>query len=397
MAATPESGTRWWPKAWQGRSFRADPARPKASPMSWTMAEIAAALGQPCLGDALLTIARAAEPQAAGPDDLAIALSPAWGARLAQGRARAALIWPGADWRALGLRAAVEAPRGRLALARLTGVLDPGPGLTPGLSAQALIEPGAELGADVWVGAFSVIGAGARIGPGTRIGAHVTIAPGAEIGAGGLILAGVRIGPRVRIGARVVVQPNAVIGADGFSFVTETPAALETARASLGQVAHGPATDATWHRIHSLGGVEIGDDVEIGANSTIDAGTIRATRVGRGSKIDNLVQVGHNVTIGQDCLLCAQAGIAGSARIGDRVVLGGKAGVGDNLQLGDDVVLGGGTIVLANVPPGAVMLGYPAMPMPRQIAAYKALRRLPRLLARLAGGEKPISKAPASD
>lgn len=365
--------------------------------MTWSMSEIAAALGKPCLGDADLNIRSAAEPQAAGPDDLAIALSPAYGARLAQGRARAALVWPGADWRALGLLAAIEAPRGRLALARVTALMDPGPGLTPGLSAQALIEPGAELGADVRVGAFSLIGAGARIGAGTRIGAHVSIAPGAVIGAGGLILAGVRIGPRVRIGDRVVLHPNVVIGGDGFSFVTEAPAAVETARASLGQAAHGPVADATWHRIHSLGGVEIGDDVEIGANSTIDSGTIRATRVGRGSKIDNLVQVGHNVTIGQDCLLCAQVGVAGSARIGDRVVLGGKAGVADNLTVGDDVVLGGGTIVLANVPPGRVMLGYPAMPMAQQVESYKALRRLPRLLRRLLAGEKIISNAAQSD
>jgi len=208
----------------------------------------------------------------------------------------------------------------------------------------------------------------------------VSIAPGVVIGADALICAGVRIARRVRIGDRVVLQPNVVIGGDGFSFVTATPAHVETARETLGR---GPVTvpdDPTWHRIHSLGGVVIGDDVEVGAGSTIDAGTIRATQVGRGTKIDSLVQVGHNVIVGQDCLLCAQAGVAGSSRVGDRVVLGGKAGVADNLVIGDDVVVGGGSVVLSNVPAGRVMMGSPATRMDTHIESYKALRRLPRLL-----------------
>jgi UDP-3-O-[3-hydroxymyristoyl] glucosamine N-acyltransferase len=170
------------------------------------------------------------------------------------------------------------------------------------------------------------------------------------------------------------------IGGDGFSFVTAEASNVEKARETLGEGAMTAPADPRWHRIHSLGGVVIGDDVEVGANSCVDAGTIRPTRVGSGTKIDSLVQVGHNVIIGAHCLLCAQAGVAGSTVLGNRVVVGGKAGVADNLKIGDDVVLGGGSVVLSNVPAGRVMMGYPATKMATHIEGYKALRRLPRIL-----------------
>jgi UDP-3-O-[3-hydroxymyristoyl] glucosamine N-acyltransferase len=210
-------------------------------------------------------------------------------------------------------------------------------------------------------------------------------------------MAGARIGPHVRIGDRVVLQFNAVVGSDGFSFVTATPSHAETARATLGKAPPPVPEDATWHRLHSLGGVEIGDDVEIGAGSTVDAGTIRATRIGRGTKLDNLVHVAHNVVIGQDCLLCALTGVAGSPVIGDRVVMGGKSGAGDNLTIGADVVMGAGTIALSNVPAGRVMLGYPAVQITSHIESYKALRRLPRLLARWGRDEKAVPSGGQSD
>jgi len=350
--------------------------------MTHSIEQIAAALGAAFEGDGTLTVARAAEPGRAGPDALAVATSARWLAALGDGSARAALVPPGTDWRAHGLSAAIFAPRGRLAMARLTGLLVPAPD-RPGIHPGAVIDPTAAIGTDVSIGPFCVIGADARIGDGCILDAQVTVGAGVCVGAGGRIAAGVHLAAGTRIGARVILQPGVVIGGDGFSFVTEDTSAAETARATLGQGA-APAGDPTWHRIHSLGGVTIGDDVEIGANSCVDAGTLRPTAIGDGTKIDSLVQVGHNAVVGAHCLLCAQAGIAGSASLGDRTVVGGKAGVGDNLTVGADVVLGGGTIVLSNVPAGRVMLGYPAMPIETQIAAYKALRRLPRILARLA-------------
>jgi len=364
--------------------------------MGFRIAEIASRLGAEAAGDLEIVISGAAEPHNAGPRQIAIALSPAYAQSLLGGEAVAAILWPGADWQSMGLRAAIFAPRGRLALARLTRLLDSGPLLEPGIHPTALID-GAEIAEDVSIGAYSIIGAGARIGSGCQIAAHVTVAPGVEIGADALILPGVRIGPRVKIGARAILQPNVAIGGDGFSFVTETPAHVEIARTTLGKGALPLLEDPTWHRIHSLGGVEIGDDVEIGSGSTVDAGTIRATRIGSGTKIDNLVQVGHNVVVGRDCLLCAQAGVAGSARIGDRVVIGGKAGVADNVIVGNDVVLGGASVVLSNVPNGRVMMGYPAVRMDNHVESYKALRRLPRILRDLAARQKPVSNPDQSD
>lgn len=345
--------------------------------MSHTIAEIAAAIGAHAEGATEMVIRRAAEPGSAGPEDLALAMDPRYAEGLAKGRARAAVLWPGADWRALGLDAAIFVPRARLAMAGLSRVLDEGPGIVHGIHPSAVIDPEAEIGDNASIGPLVVIAKGARIGRHARIAAQVFIGTDAVIGDDALILAGARIMPRVTIGDRFVCQPGAVIGADGFSFVTPEKSGVEEVRETVGQ--RGEIKAQSWTRIHSLGGVEIGDDVEIGANATIDRGTIRATRVGSGTKIDNLVQVGHNVEIGRDCLLCGQVGVAGSARIGDRVVLAGQCGVNDNIFVGDDVVAGGGTKIFTNAPPGRVLLGYPALKMEVHVEAWKNIRRLGRL------------------
>lgn len=270
-------------------------------------------------------------------------------------------------------------------MAGVTALLDCGPALAPGVHPLTVIDPLAVIGAGASIGPFVTIGAGAVIGARARIASHVSIAEDAVIGDDALILQGVRIGARVRIGDRVICQPGAVIGADGFSFVTPEPSGVEEIRATLGHRTEIRAQG--WERIHSLGSVSIGDDVEIGANCTIDRGTIRDTSVGNGTKLDNMVHLGHNVTVGRDCLLCGQVGIAGSVKIGDRVVLGGKAGVGDNIFVGDDVICGAGTIILTNAPAGRVLLGYPALKMETHVELQKATRRLPRLAARVAALE----------
>lgn len=351
--------------------------------MAHSIKDIAAALGAQSFGAVDILVDSAAEPATAGARDLALAMTPVYGAALAQGQARAAVVWAGADWQALGLEAAIYAPRARLAMAGLTQMLDaalPNTGISP----HAVIDPTARIGANVMIGAFAVIGTDVIIGDGSWIADHVSIANGVQIGIGCQIHAGVRLQRGVRLGDRVILQPNVVIGGDGFSFVSTEPSNVERARETLGAEPMTAPADPTWHRIHSLGGVEIDDDVEIGAGSTVDAGTIRATRVGKGTKIDNLVQVGHNVIIGDHCLLCAQAGVAGSTQVGNRVVIGGKAGLADNLTIGADVVLGGGSVVLSNVPAGRVMMGYPATKMTTHLDSYKALRRLPRILNNLA-------------
>jgi len=353
--------------------------------------DIAAALGAEAAGDLDLIITGAAEPAQAGPRHLALAMSPKYAAGLAQGGALAALLWPGADWQALGLRAAIFAPRARVAMAGVTALLDAGPAIAPGGHPMTWIDSAAVIGAGAAMSPFVTIGAGVVIGARARIASHASIAEGAVIGDDALILHGVRIGARVRIGHRVICQPGAVIGADGFSFVTPEASGVEEIRATLGHRAE--IRSQGWHRIHSLGAVVLGDDVEIGANSTLDRGTIRDTTVGNGTKLDNLVHLGHNVTVGRDCLLCGQVGIAGSVRIGDRTVLGGQVGVSDNIFVGDDVIAGGGTTILTNAPAGRVLLGYPAVKMDTHIEMQKALRRLPRLALRVQALELALNSA----
>ncbi|PVA11518.1 UDP-3-O-(3-hydroxymyristoyl)glucosamine N-acyltransferase [Pelagivirga sediminicola] len=363
--------------------------------MSYTIDQIAAALNIQAVGAGDIRVRALAEPADAGPDHLALATKPEYAAALPQGRARAALLWEGAEWQALGLEAAIIAPRPRYAMSGLTGMMDPGEGWGEGIHPSAVIDDTAELGEGVHVGPLSVIGARARIGAGCRIGPQACIGADAEIGENGLIREGVRIAARVRIGARVIINPGAVLGGDGFSFVTPEKSGVETVRETLGD--QGGAAAQSYVRIHSLGSVRLGDDVEVGANAAIDRGTIRDTVIGDRTKIDTLVMVAHNVVVGTDTLLCGLVGIAGSSRIGNNVVLAGQVGVGDNLFVGDNVIAGGGTKILSNVPAGRVMLGYPAMKMDAHIDMYKHLRRLGRLVSDVALLKKSVFKDGQSD
>jgi UDP-3-O-[3-hydroxymyristoyl] glucosamine N-acyltransferase len=363
--------------------------------MSFSIAEIAASLGAEAVGDTAIVVARAAEPAAAGPEDLALAMSPAYGEGLKAGQARAAVLWPGADWQALGLEAAIFVPRARVAMAGITRALDAGPEIAPGVHPSAVIDPSAQIGAGAAIGPFVHIGPRARIGARARIAAHASVAEDAVIGEDALLCQGVRIGSRVRIGARFIAQPGAVIGGDGFSFVTPEESGVERTRKTLGD--QGEIKAQSWTRIHSLGAVHIGDDVEIGANACIDKGTIADTTVGHRTKIDNLVHIGHNNQIGEDCLICGLVGMAGSSRIGNRVVLAGQCGVNDNITVGDDVVAGGASKIFTNVPAGRVILGYPAVKMDSHVEIYKATRRLPRIAAQVAELRKAVAKLTGSD
>ena len=363
--------------------------------MSFTIAEISAALGIRAEGDLSLRVSAVAEPAQAQPGDLALAMKPEFAAQLHDGAAAAAMLWDGADWASLGLKAALLAPRPRYAMSGLSAMMDGGAGYTPGIHPSAIIHPEASLGADVSVGPLAIIEAGAQIGAGSVIGPSCYIGTGATLGTNAMLHTGVRLMHHVTIGNRFVAHPGAVVGADGFSFVTPEPSNAEHVRETLGHA--GEAKAQSYARIHSLGAVTIGDDVELGANACVDRGTVRDTIIGNGCKFDNLAQIGHNVVIGDDCLICAQVGIAGSSRIGNNVVLGGQTGISDNLFIGDNVITGGATKVLSNVPAGRVMLGYPAMKMDAQLDLYKQLRRLPRLLADVASLKKAVSKTDPSD
>ncbi len=361
--------------------------------MAFSIAEIAAALGAEAEGDVSLRILRPAEPANARPDDLALAMDKAFADGLGLGKAQAAILWPGADWRAFGLKAAIFAPRSRYVMAGLTRVFEVPAMIDAGVHPSASVHASARIGADVRIGAFVLIGRDVVIGDGCRILSHCSIAEGASIGANALIHSGVRIGPRVVIGANFTAQANAVIGGDGFSYVTPKPGALEEVKAT-GQITGASQTEG-FVRINSLGSVVIGDDVEVGAGATIDRGTIANTVIGDGTKIDNLVMIGHNVMVGKNCLLCAQVGIGGSSVIGDRVILGGQVGVADHINIGSDVIAAGKSGISSHVPSNRMVMGNPAVKMETNIESYKALRRLPRLVAKVDEIEKRLTKTKA--
>ncbi len=357
--------------------------------MRYTIADIANAVAARAEGAVQQEVRRVAHPSEAGPGDLAVAFDDAHAALLATGSARMAIVSEGRDWRALGLDAAILVGRPRYALAGLTEAFAKPHGLEPGAHPTAVVSPDAEVAPDVAIGPFCVVEAGARIGPRSALLAQVHVGAGASLGTDALVHPGVRIGRDVTIGERCILQPNCVIGGDGFSFVTPKPGSVESV-AATGRVAE-DARNGRFARIHSLAAVTLGDDVEIGAGATIDRGTLADTRIGSGTKIDNLVQIGHNVRVGDTCLICAQVGLAGSVTVGDRVVLGGQVGVADHVRIGSDVLIGGKSGLSTNAPDGAVLLGYPAMPRDEMLRLILHMRRLPRIADAVEALKKRLS------
>ncbi|WP_420013897.1 UDP-3-O-(3-hydroxymyristoyl)glucosamine N-acyltransferase [Tateyamaria sp.] len=363
--------------------------------MQYSVREIATAIEAEAVGDVDIVIHALSEPGDAGPDDLALASNPKYADALAKGAAQAALLWAGADWEALGLKAAILPRRPRYAMSRLTGMMDPGHSFGSGVHPSAVLDPSAQIGADVTVAPGAVIGPEAVIGDRTVIGPMCYVGWKARVGADGFLREHVSIGTGVQIGDRFMAQPGVRIGGDGFSFVTPEKSGVEAVRETLGE--QGDTQAQSWSRIASLGAVVIGDDVEIGTNTAIDSGTIRPTRIGNRTKIDNLVHIGHNVVIGEDNLICGQVGLAGSVTVGNNVVMAGQVGVSDNLTIEDRVVLAAATKVMSSVRAGKVMLGYPSTEMDTQISMYKSQRRLPRVLREIAEIKKAVFKSGDSD
>jgi UDP-3-O-[3-hydroxymyristoyl] glucosamine N-acyltransferase len=358
--------------------------------MTQNIKELADQLNLSAAGDLTLSVSGLAEPQTARHDQLAVAMAPMYADGLAAGQAQVAILWEGADWQALGLKAAIFATRPRVAMAGLTGVMDQGQHLAAGIHPSAVIDPTAELSEGVSIGPMAVVGERAVIGAGTVIGPLAFVGADVVMGNMCFVREHASIGARCVLGDRVILQPGARLGGDGFSYVTAEKSHVETARATMGDP--GTGDSQSWMRIASVGAVTLGDDVEIGSNANIDNGTIRDTVIGRGTKVDSLVQVGHNCTIGENCLLCGQSGLAGSVVLGSNVVIGGKASVADNLTIGDNAVIAGNSGVASSVPAGRMVMGYPAVKMETFTEIYKAQRRLPRLLRDFAALRKSVSK-----
>lgn len=240
-----------------------------------------------------------------------------------------------------------------------------------GIEQPSFVAEGVEIPADAYVGAFAYIGKGCTIAPGAKIYPQAYVGPGCTVGENSVIYAGAKVYQGCKIGKRCIIHSGAVIGADGFGFA--------------------PDAQGHYNKIPQLGIVEIADDVEIGANTTIDRAMMGATRIHQGVKLDNLVQIAHNVEVGAHTAMAAQVGIAGSAKIGEHCVMGGQVGIAGHISIGDGAQLGAQSGVPNTVKPGARLLGSPAVPALDFAKQCALLRRLPDMADRLRAAEKEIA------
>ena len=312
-------------------------------------------------GDGGIEITRVASLEDAGPGDLTFLANPKYIPAAQRTRASAIILAEDAEPAPCAMLRSRQPYR---AFADALAVLGRNERPAAGVHPTAVIAPDVVLGSEVSVGPFAVIGQRCTVGDRTIVEAHAVLGDDVRVGADGWLHARVSVRTGSRLGDRVVVQDGAVIGSDGYGFVTDE--------------------DGVHHKIPQQARVVLEDDVEIGANTTIDRPAVGETRIGRGTKIDNLVQIAHGVRVGEHTLLAAQVGIAGSSRIGSHVVLAGQVGVAGHLTVGDRARASAQTGIPNSVAPGAFVSGYPAIDNRSWLKASAVFQKLPDLRRRLA-------------
>ncbi len=336
--------------------------------MMLTVEDIAKKLNGKVHGDGSVPIKSVASLKQARLGDIAFLGNPRYLPDMLKTRASAVLVnddWPGDDAITVIRVKSADAAFAQVAfwLAR-PAIVYPA-----GIHPSAVIAPDAKIGKDVMIGPHCVIEAGAVIGDGTVLVAQCYIGPFCEVGKNGLLYPLVSLREYCKVGDRVILHNGAVIGSDGFGYVKEA---------------------GHWKKIPQVGIVVLGDDVEIGANTAIDRARFGETRIGNGTKLDNLIQVAHNVTIGEDTAMAAQVGMAGSCHIGNRVQLGGQVGVAGHIEVGDDVIVMAQSGLSKDVPPASILLGSPAMQVREAKKLHAHMMRLPELKQKVAELEAQI-------
>ncbi len=341
-----------------------------------SLKEIAARISGTLHGDGDVTIEGAAGLSDAQPGQISFVLTPSFEKLLPDSRASAVIVGHTVDEKLLAGRNYIVVPNPELAYVLTAEVFDVKPDYPSGISPRAYVSDSARVSGEACILPFVSIDAGAVIEKNVVIHSGSSIGRDAHVGEGTVIYANVAVYPRTIIGKRVIVHAGAVLGSDGFRYVW----------------------DGAGHRkIPQLGILEIEDDVEIGANTCIDRAGLDRAVIGRGTKIDNLVQIGHNVSVGENSVIVSQVGIAGSVSMGKNVILGGKVGVRDHVTIGSNVKAAGGTGITKDVKDNAVIAGTPHMPHRDWLRLQTYLRKLPELFERVGKAEEKLRSGAKHD
>jgi UDP-3-O-[3-hydroxymyristoyl] glucosamine N-acyltransferase len=342
-------------------------ARSSTSAGDLTLADIAERIGGVVQGEPELRIRGVAPVRDAGPDQLGLLAARRYVRFVEDSRAGALLVSSDLAETVPADRSCVIVQDPHRALPSLLEHFHPPSGRRPGIHPTAIVGSGVSLGERVRIGAYAVIEDHARIGDDVAIGAHSCVGPDVSIGDRTVLYPHVVLYAGVTVGADVILHAGVRLGVDGFGYVT---------------------VDERHRKIPQVGGCVIEDDVEIGANACVDRGSIGDTRIGEGTKLDNLVHIAHNVQLGELCLFAAGVGIAGSTRMGKGVVFGGHAGAIDHIEIGDGASAAAKAAVTQDVEPGEIVMGNPARPRREFLRAHAAVYRLPDLVRRWRKGEK---------
>ncbi len=328
--------------------------------VAYSLGDLARVIGAQLEGDPSIVVDGVAGLEEAGPRDLSFLGNPKYRDAASKSSAGALVAATGEQ---IDGRPLLRCDNPYLAFARAVELLLPAEPPVAGVHPTAVVHPAAKIPPDAGVGPHAVIESGVELGAGVSIGAGAVIDRDVTIGEGTRIFPRVTIHRGTRIGRGCVVQSGSVLGSEGFGYATDA--------------------SGTHHPVPQRGGLDIGDHADIGANVTIDRGSIGDTVIGAGTKIDNLVHVGHNVRIGRNAIIVAQVGIAGSTRIGDFVVFGGQSGAGGHITIGDGVRVGARAGVIGDVPAATEVSGFPARPHRQEMKVQALVRRLPELFERL--------------
>jgi len=338
--------------------------------MAMTVAEIARELGGALEGDGAARITGVAGLKESGPGEIAFLSNPRYASAVGSTAAAAVIVNEG--WSGKCPCPVIRVADADCAFAEVAVLLGGGPvDQEPGVHPTVVVADEVRMGRDVRIGPCAVVGKGVKVGDRTRVGAGCYLGPGTVIGKDCRLYPHVTVRENTLTGDRVILHNGAVIGSDGFGYT----------RGEKG-----------WEKIPQLGVVEIGNDVEIGANTTIDRARFGKTVIGNGVKIDNLVQIAHNVRVGDRTAIAAQVGISGSTTVGRDVQIGGQAGLGGHLTVGDGAVIGAQAGVTKDVPPGAFVSGYPAMPHRKARRMHAHVMRLPELKKKVDGIEEQLNE-----